>query len=83
VRKIPLDHEVFSNVFDFSRTGLPGTTNAQYGAQGVWSGDRLAVILSATDVHCAWIDRLHKWSPHDYENAIRFGINMAMYSISH
>jgi hypothetical protein len=86
VKRIPNTHEVFQNVFDFTSTGLPSisTSAVAHGAQGVWRGDRLAIILSSTDIHCGWVDREHAWyGANGYESAIRFGINMVMYSLAH
>lgn len=86
VRRIPNEHEVFRNVYDLSKTGLPSvsTSAVVHGAQGVFIGDRLAVILSSTDIHCGWVDRVHAWyGARGYEDSIRFGINMVMYSLAH
>jgi len=88
VRRVPNEHEVFHNVFDLGKIGLPHISGVNHGAQGIWRGDRLAVILSSTDVHCGWTDRQHRWyqggnGRHTHEEAIKFGINMIMYVLSH
>jgi hypothetical protein len=87
VVKIPNSHEVFSNVHDLSKIGLPHVSGTNHGARGVFSGDRLAVFLSSTDIHCGWTDRPGRWYPkaggHGYKQAIQLGVNVIMYSLSH
>jgi hypothetical protein len=98
VRRIPLEHEVFHNVYDFGDTGLPSLQHRNpitnrglpfmhgqnHGARGVSVGDRLAVFLSSTDIHCGWCDSLgFEFGRESYERAIQMGINIIMYALSH
>lgn len=89
VVRIPKTHEVFKNVYDLSAIGLPYVSGKNHGARGVFVGDRLALFLSSTDIHCGWTDRTGKWysrndsTPHAYKEAIQLGINLIMYSLSH
>lgn len=96
LKRIPNDHEVFRNVFDLTNIGLPYLQGKNYGARGVFVGDRLAVFLSSTDVHCGWVDRSGRWfgrsaragrnrvgGRHTYREAIQMGINIIMYALSH
>lgn len=106
VQRIPLQHEVFHNVYDLGSTGLPYMQRQNrmilpgmrrqrqmglpymhgqnHGARGVFIGDRLAVFLSSTDIHCGWCDSHgFEFGKQNYENAIRMGINIIMYAISH
>jgi hypothetical protein len=106
VKRIPLQHEIFHNVYDLGDTGLPhmqrqnrvflpGMRNPRqmglpymhgqnHGARGVFVGDRLAVFLSSTDIHCGWCDsRGFEFGRPNYENAIQMGINIIMYAITH
>ncbi|MFH1743322.1 MAG: DUF4159 domain-containing protein [bacterium] len=81
VKRIPNSHEIFHNVYDLRDIGLPlgigeGTN---HGGQGVFIGDRVAVFLSSTDIHCGW---LYPWNPW-YKKSIEMGINIIMYSLSH
>ena len=49
-------------------------------------GDRLAVLLSATDIHCGWADRARAFFPAGtigYTESIQMGINIIMYAMSH
>jgi hypothetical protein len=106
VKSIPLQHEIFHNVYDLGETGLPymqllsptfppgirrrGSVGLphmhgqNHGARGVFIGDRLAVFLSSTDLHCGWCDsRGRTFGRHNYNKSIQMGINIIMYAISH
>ena len=106
VQRIPLQHEVFHNVYDLGDTGLPYLERQNqiflpgmrqpkrlglpymhgqnHGARGVSIGDRLAVFLSSTDIHCGWCDSHGiEFGRQNYEKAIQMGINIIMYAISH
>ncbi|MHC4119793.1 MAG: DUF4159 domain-containing protein [Planctomycetota bacterium] len=106
VKRIPLEHEVFHNVYDLGETGLPymqmldptlmigrrrirrspvpSMHGQNHGARGVFIGDRLAVFLSSTDLHCGWCDsRGGVFGIHNYKKAIQMGVNIIMYAISH
>jgi hypothetical protein len=63
-----------------------------HGARGVFVGNRLAVFLSSTDIHCGWADSRGRWfgaggkrgiGKHGYKEAIQMGINIIMYAVSH
>jgi len=106
VRRIPLQHEIFHNVYDLGETGLPYMERQNrillpgmrqprqvglpymhgqnHGARGVFIGDRLAVFLSSTDLHCGWCDSHgFEFGRQSYEKAIQMGVNIIMYAISH
>ncbi|MEA3224527.1 MAG: DUF4159 domain-containing protein [Planctomycetota bacterium] len=106
VKRIPLEHEIFHNVYDLGETGLPymqmrnptptpgrrrtrQTSLPQmhgqnHGARGVFIGERLAVFLSSTDLHCGWCDsRGGVFGIDNYKRAIQMGVNIIMYAISH
>jgi hypothetical protein len=81
VREVPKRHEVFHNVFDLGNKGLPYLQGVQHGARGVFVGDRLAVFLSSTDLNCGWV---RAWfAPAQNDDAIRMGVNIIMYALSH
>jgi hypothetical protein len=66
------------------RTPLPYMHGQNHGARGVFIGDRLAVFLSSTDIHCGWCDSHgYEFGRENYEKAIQMGINIIMYAISH
>jgi hypothetical protein len=98
VKRVPNEHEIFHNVYDLGETGLPTVDyiykkrpgglpymhGQNHGARGVFLGDRLAVFLSSTDIHCGWCDSLGiEWGRANYEKAIQMGINIIMYAMSH
>jgi hypothetical protein len=99
VRRVSAEHEVFHNVYDLGetalpsmeyirkgrrRSGLPYMHGQNHGARGVFIGDRLAVFLSSTDIHCGWCDSMGiEWGRANFEKAIQMGINVIMYAISH
>ncbi len=91
VETIPRDHEIFRNVFDLTDMGTPFLQGKHHEAQGVFVGDRLAVFINSTDLHCGWVDRngtrfrpgTPGRGPHTYKDAIHMGINILMYVLSH
>jgi len=67
-----------------TQTALPHMHGQNHGARGIFVGDRLAVFLSSTDLHCGWCDsRGGVFGRHNYKKAIQMGINIIMYAISH
>ena len=92
VQPIPLSHEVFHNIFDFSRMGLPYLGwGKPYGAHGLILDGRLAAFLSPHDMHCGWGDPLghdfgvkaRRGNRPGYEDMLQMGINIAVYALSH
>ncbi len=84
VKTIPKSHEVFHNVFDLGDVGLPYMQGQPHGARGIFINERLAVLLSSHDIHCGWCDNdCTHFGPIKYEQSIRMGINIIMYSITH
>lgn len=108
VKHIRPEHEVFHNVYDLTKTGLPSLQQQMptfvprsrrpaqapmpymrghgqnHGARGVFIGDRLAIFLSSTDLHCGWCDSHGTtFGRASYEKTIQMGINIIMYAISH
>jgi hypothetical protein len=63
---------------------LPVMQGQNHGARGVFIGDRLAVFLSSTDIHCGWCDSHgFTFGRQNYQKAIQMGINIIMYALSH
>jgi hypothetical protein len=98
VQQIPRDHEIFHNIYDLREVGLPTleyirrrgmrgmrqTHGQNHGARGVFIGDRLAVFLSSTDLHCGWCDSHGiEWGPDGYRKTIQWGINLILYALTH
>jgi hypothetical protein len=98
VRQIPREHEVCRNIYDLRDVGLPTleyirrrgmrgmrqTHGQNHGPRGLFTGDRLAVFLSSTDLHCGWCDSHGiEWGPDGYRKTIQWGINIIMYAMTH
>ena len=80
VKPIPMDHEVFHNIYDFGDIGVPYIQGQDHGAIGLFVKGRLAVFLNATDLHCGWANIM---GSQKYKKSIEMGINIIMYAISH
>jgi len=65
-----------------NRASLPYMHGQNHGARGVFVGDRLAVFLSSTDIHCGWTDGKGRHF-RNHKQALQMGINIIMYAISH
>jgi hypothetical protein len=98
VRQIPREHEVCRNIYDLREVGLPTleyirrrpframrqTHGQNHGPRGIFIGDRLAVFLSSTDLHCGWCDSHGiEWGLDGYRKTIQWGINLIMYAMTH
>ena len=82
VKRVPNSHEIFHNVYDLGKVGLPVIQGQNHGARGVFVGDRLAVFLSATDIHCGWT-RFLRTNRQRQKETFQMGINIIMYALSH
>lgn len=82
MRKIPYDHEIFHNYFDFPE-GCPHMQGVPHGAYGLFepSTGRIMTWLSPGDIHCGWMCRF--FSMEQNLNAIKMGINVIIYFLSH
>jgi hypothetical protein len=86
---IPHGHEVFTNVFDLSASGLPRIGGIYHEAEGIFVKGRLGVFLSSTDLHCGWTDIEGRWYTErvngdtPYAASIKMGTNIIKYAISH
>jgi hypothetical protein len=92
VRPVPNGHEIFHNVYDLGDIGVPHVIGQPLPGHGITIGDRLAAFLSSTDIHCGWVDRSGGWfgnggkagvGRHGHEEAVKMGINIIMYALSH
>jgi len=95
LKVVGTDHEIFNNVYDLREVGMPYVQGTQLPTRGIFIEDRLAVVVSATDIHCGWADRTQTWfgpnvvrrfggrGLHGYDESIRMGINLIMYVLGH
>ncbi|MDD5351534.1 MAG: DUF4159 domain-containing protein [Chthoniobacteraceae bacterium] len=82
MRKIPSDHEIFHNYFDFPE-GCPHMQGVPHGAYGLFEPvtGRIMTWLSPGDIHCGWTCRF--WEMEKNTQAIKMGINIIIYFLSH
>ncbi len=82
MRRIPLDHEIFHIYYDFPK-GAPHMQGVTHGAFGLFEPGtgRLMTLITPGDLHCGWMDMY--W-PHEKNlTAIKMGINIIIYFLSH
>ena len=82
MRKIPYDNEIFHNYFDF-KDGCPEMQGVPHGAYGLFEPGtgRLMTVLTSGDIHCGWMCRF--WAPEKNMEAIKMGVNIVIYFLSH
>ena len=82
LRKIPYDHEIFHSYFDFPN-GCPHMQGVAHGAYGLFEPGtgRIMTWLSSGDIHCGWACRF--WAMEKNMEAIKMGINIIIYFLSH
>ena len=82
MRRIPYDHEIFHNYFDFPE-GSPHLQGVPHGAYGLFEPGtgRIMTWLSPGDIHCGWCNRW--FTPEKNLDAIKMGINVIIYFLSH
>jgi len=82
LRKIPNDHEIFHCYFDFPN-GSPELQGIPHGAYGLFEPGtgRIMTWLSSGDIHCGWVCKF--WSMDKNMDAIKMGINIIVYFLSH
>jgi len=82
MRKIPYDHEIFHIYYDFKR-GCPHMQGVPNGAYGLFERGtgRIMTINCPGDIHCGWVNQY--WEPPKNLEAIKMGINIIIYYLSH
>ena len=82
MRRVPDDHELYHCYFDFPN-GLPYIQGAKHGAWATFDkeSDRILTIVTPTDLHCGWTCQY--FSPDLNEQAIKMGINIIMFYLTH
>jgi len=88
VRHIPADHEIYHIYFDFGNTGSPHMQGVRMheGKAGAWGlfepgTGRIMAYLDPGDLHCGWMCRF--WAMDKNLQAIKMGINVIIYFLSH
>jgi hypothetical protein len=82
LRRIPNDHEIFHCYFDFPN-GCPELQGIPHGAYGLFEPGtgRIMTWLSSGDIHCGWVCKF--WSMEQNMSAIKMGINIIVYFLTH
>jgi len=73
------NHEIFRCAYRLPR-GLPHPQGRNHGLIGVYDKDRLVALICAGDLHCAWA---HQLGPQKEEMALRMGVNIYVYAMTH
>jgi hypothetical protein len=85
-REVPLDHEIFHIYFDFGKEGSPHMQGVRYGdsnAAALFDPEtgRIKTFATPGDLHCGWMCRY--WGMDKNLAAIKMGINVVIYALSH
>jgi hypothetical protein len=82
MRKIPYDHEIFHCYFDFPN-GAPHCQGVPNGAWGLFEPGtgRIMTLVTPGDLHCGWMCRF--FTPEMNESALKMGINIIIYFLTH
>lgn len=87
--KLPNSHPIYHSFYDFPR-GLPYMQGINHGGHALFLEERMAVFLSPSDIHCGWksAELIHNNNPgwfsrYHSSNAIKMGINIMMYVMTH
>ena len=85
MREIPVDHEIFHSYFDFDKgcPHLQGTRYRTSNAAGLFEPGtgRIMTFISPGDLHCGWCSQW--FTPEINMTAIKMGINVLVYYLSH
>jgi len=88
MRHIPADHEIYHIYYDFGKSGSPHMQGVHMheGKPGAWGlfepgTGRIMTYLDPGDLHCGWMCRY--WGMSKNIEAIKMGINVIIYFLSH
>lgn len=82
MRRIPDDHEIYRIYFEF-KDGCPHMQGVKHGAWGLFEPGtgRIMTIDTSGDLHCGWMCQY--FGKTNDLNAIKMGINILIYFLSH
>ena len=88
VRHIPADHEIYHIYYGFGKSGSPHMQGVRMhdGKPGAWGlvepgTGRIMTYLDPGDLHCGWMCQF--WGMSKNIEAIKMGINVIIYFLSH
>lgn len=79
------DHPVYHCFYSF-KDGLPFMHGIKRGTFGIENNQgKLMIFLTPIDLHCGWSERFvpEHWSKEKRMEAIKMGINLVMYALTH
>lgn len=84
------DHEIFHCYYNLPN-GLPHCQGVKHGAWALYIDGRMAMFLSPSDLHCGWASlylnkerRRRLWFPKKTcIDAVKMGVNVVVYAMSH
>jgi hypothetical protein len=82
MRRVPDNHELYRCYFEFPK-GLPIMQGVNHGTWALFEKGtgRIMTLVTPGDLHCGWMSRY--WSPEKNMEAIKMGINVLMYYLTH
>jgi len=85
MREVPLDHEIFHIYYDM-KEGCPHMQGKRAGRSNAWAlfergTGRIMTFATPGDIHCGWMCRY--WGMDKNMEAIKMGINIIIYFLSH
>ena len=82
LRKVPYDHEIYHCYFNFPN-GSPHLQGVDHGGWGMFEKGtgRIMSFASPGDLHCGWVCRF--WNEQTNMQAIKMGINIIIYFLTH
>ena len=82
MQRVPNDHELFHCYFDFP-DGSPHLQGVKHGAYGLFEKGtgRIMTLVTPGDLHCGWCCMF--FPTQQNESAIRMGINIIIYYLTH
>jgi hypothetical protein len=81
LRRLPPDHPVFHNVFDF-REGLPHMQGTPHGLHGLDYEGRIVALLSPSDIHCGWTNGDRWFGNGKTRQALQMGANFYTFALT-
>ncbi len=82
VKRVPDEHEIYHCYFDFEK-GCPHLQGKEHGGWGLFEKGtgRIMAFVTPGDLHCGWTRQF--FSARQNEQAIKMGINIIIYYLTH
>ncbi len=82
--KLPDSHEIYHTLYDL-QGGLPYMQGQPHGGWALFLEGRMVIFLSSSDIHCGWCSASGRnwFSRQKGEDALKMGINIVIYAMTH